>query len=839
MGIYFDIGKLVFEFKRNGVISHIREQMGYKSRIAIIVLSMVLAVSVKGAKPEIYVDVIRPGHSISPMLYGLFFEDINYAADGGLYAELIMNRSFEFEESLFSWDKIGEGSVIVGDAKPLNDNNTHYVSLSVKNLDQVSGIVNRGFNGIAVKKDEELAFSVYLRGHEGFDGALFVSIKAKDGESIGLSKISDIGSEWKKYSASIKVLKDERMAKLAFVLKGKGSVDADMISLFPEKTWKGQSNGLRADIVQMLVDLKPSFIRFPGGCIVEGKSLDNAYRWKDSIGDVAERKINWNRWSGDSKPAHYYQSYGLGYFEYFRLCDDIGAEPVPVLNCGMSCQFQDAQLVPLQDIGPWVQDALDLIEYANGPLDSEWGAKRAKAGHPEPFGLKYIGIGNEQWGEQYFERYEAFYKAIKQKHPEITIITSSGPGSEGHWFSMAWNKFEVMPAEIVDEHYYNPPEWFLQNANRYNSYDRNGPAVFVGEYAAHNERRNSDLYSALTEAAFMTGLERNSDIVVMASYAPLLAKIGSSQWSPDLIWFDNSDVYGTPSYYVQKLFGVYKGDKSLSTSVTDQESNSLPSGRVGLRTWSTKVEYKDFKVVSGSDTLLVMKDGSDWDIRSGTWEFGDGKCIQTDLNFNNSLCYTGEYSWTDYTLTVKAKKIAGIEGFIIPFRRDRDGDGLQLNLGGWANTRHAIQYEESNGDNIIITEVPGKIEDGRWYDIEIETNGTFVRCKLDGEVVLERDIPVRKSDRLYASSSIDTKSGNVYIKVVNPTEEEITAVLNIRGGRDFVGKGKAIVLKSEGRGDENSIDEPLKVSPKEIPIDFKPEYTFEPYSMTVLSFHKQ
>ena len=350
-------------------------------------------------------------HEISPVLYGLFFEDINFAADGGLYAEQVRNRSFEFEDNLFGWSKVerkgGQADIEVLDKDPLNDNNTHYLRLTVRENHGFVGVKNSGYRGIVVEKGKRYVFSVYARTVNGFEGGLFVRLE-DNGTIVGQSRIGRVKSEWQRYSTVIEAKSGTENASLVLLAKGQGSIDLDMVSVFPEDTWKNQINGLRADLVQMLADLKPSFIRFPGGCIVEGKDLANAYRWKDTIGDPAQRKLNWNRWAGWKKPPEYYQSYGLGFYEYFRLCEDVGAEPVPILNCGMSCQYQDAQLAPLDQLEPYVQDALDLIEYANGPADSLWGAKRAEAGHPEPFGLKYLGVGNEQWGNQYFERYDIF-----------------------------------------------------------------------------------------------------------------------------------------------------------------------------------------------------------------------------------------------------------------------------------------------------------------------------------------------------------------------------------------------------------------------------------------------
>ena len=397
-------------------------------------------------------------------------------------------------------------------------------------------------------------------------------IEDETGRPLGSCQFEGIGGAWKKLEGTIKAAGAATAGRFVVLASTAGRFDLDVVSLFPEKTFKRRRNGLRADLVQKLVDLKPAFMRFPGGCIVEGMDLPNRYQWKDTIGDIAGRPQNWNRWQdairGQTVPQ-YYQSFGLGFFEYFQLCEDIGAEPVPILNCGMACQYQSKQLVPVGQLDPFVQDALDLIEFANGPAASPWGAKRAAMGHSGPFKLKLLGIGNEQWGEDYFARYPVFQAALKAKHPEISLITTAGPGvDDGHW-KLAWDKFRSgLPADIVDEHYYRPPQWFLENATRYDTQPRQGPRIFAGEFAAHEGRpRRSTLRAAVAEAAFMTGLVRNSDVVTMSSFAPLFAKAGAWQWAPDLIWFDNTRVYGTASYYVQQLYSRHRPTTVLPVTV--------------------------------------------------------------------------------------------------------------------------------------------------------------------------------------------------------------------------------------------------------------------------------
>jgi alpha-L-arabinofuranosidase len=533
---------------------------------------------------RITVDTAHPGHAVSPLLHGVFFEDINYGADGGLYAELVQNRSFEHQEHLYAWGTVnrgGQGTVTVESAEPLNAKNPHYVRLNIADPGKGFGVANYGFGGIAVKAGENYLFSVRARSAGGYNGVLRVVIEDETGRPLGDCELTGLSEKWQKFDGVIKSSGSATHARLVVLATAQGRVDLDVVSLFPENTWKHRRNGMRADLVQMLADLHPAFMRFPGGCIVEGMDLPNRYQWKDTIGDIAERPENWNRWQdamGDATAPQYYQTCGLGFFEFFQFCEDLGAEPVPILNCGMACQYESKQLVALDQLGPFVQDALDLIEFANGPVTSPWGARRATMGHPEPFRLKILGVGNEQWGEQYFERYKIFQTALKAKHPEIQLVTGAGPGVDDGFWKLAWDKFmSGTPADIVDEHYYRPPQWFLENATRYDAQERRGPKVFAGEFAAHDgPQHRSTLRAAVAEAAFMTGLLRNSDLVVMSSYAPLFAKAGASQWAPDLIWFDNTHVYGTPSYHVQALYSRNRPDVILPVAI-DGPPVTLPA----------------------------------------------------------------------------------------------------------------------------------------------------------------------------------------------------------------------------------------------------------------------
>ena len=535
-------------------------------------------------------------HEVSPLLYGIFFEDINYAGDGGLYGELIANRSFSYydreektDKHKMCWETVGNPDFFIENKLPLNETNKYYGRIMGKKNEGIRNFSYCG-EGFAVKENGIYDFCMYIRAENNI--CLSVRILSDKGVCLSEKNIIINDSRWKKYEISLETDKQCKNSHLEIVLDEDGCFDIGYVSLFPRETFMNRKNGMRKDIAMAIKELSPKFLRFPGGCIVEGRSFSNMYNWKETIGNVEERRTNWNRWQMEEyqqeerDSSDYFQSYGIGFYEYFCFCEDIGAEPVPVLNCGMTCQWHEGLLVPFDELDKWIQDILDLIEFANGNEDTVWGKKRVIMGHKEPFNLKYIGIGNEQWGMEYFERYDKFYEVINSKYPEIKLITCAGWNSDGKEFDTAvnWMMNNKEKAYAVDEHFYKEPRWFLDNINRYDNYDRTMPKVFAGEYASHTSghirERKNNWYSALTEAAFLTGVEKNSDHVVMTCYAPLLAKINHQQWQPDLIWFDNDRVIKTPNYYVQKLFSeniekIYLtsdiNDMDLKVSVTGDE----------------------------------------------------------------------------------------------------------------------------------------------------------------------------------------------------------------------------------------------------------------------------
>ncbi len=532
------------------------------------------------------VQLDKPTGKISPHMWGVFFEDINLGADGGIYAELVKNRSFEFDNPWMGWKKlqeVPEGSMLI-----VNDNKRkgNARSLKINKPDAIAmGLQNEGFRGMGVRQGESYVFSLlYKQLTPGL--SLSVELLDENDKLIGKSSLSLDAGETGWQSAEVKFTAAETTAKakLNVWIEGTGVAELDMLSLFPTATWKNRPKGLRKDMVQILADMKPGFIRFPGGCIVEGRDLANRFQWKKTVGPIEQRELIINRWNTEFKnrlTPDYFQTFGLGFYEYFLLAEDIGAEAVPILNCGMACQFNTGEVVPMEELDTYIQDALDLIEFANGDSQTAWGKLRAEMGHPAPFNLKMLGVGNENWGPQYVERLAAFKKVLKEKHPEIAIIASSGTDPEGDRFAFLDERLRGMDIDIIDEHYYRPPSWFLSGAARYDDYDRNGSKIFAGEYASHTTRPNgpgrSTWEAALSEAAFLTGLERNGDVVQMASYAPLFGHVDGWQWSPDLIWVDNLQVYGTPSYQVQKLYALNKGTDIIpitrnQANVTGQDS---------------------------------------------------------------------------------------------------------------------------------------------------------------------------------------------------------------------------------------------------------------------------
>lgn len=640
-----------------------------KQRFAFVLLALAAFGSPSFSQNHtLVVKPTQPTAIIQPTMWGVFFEDINLGADGGIYAEMVKNRSFEFFKPMMGWTvnrkKFVEGELLVINRGNEDTRNPRFLHVTMNNATKGDlGLTNEGFRGMGIKKGVRYDFSVLYRQPQP-NTKLYIELTDSTKKVVAdtVLSLSEAGDNWHKAAVSFHANETVLKGKMNIWFEGNGTIDLDMISLFPGDTWKNRPGGMRADMVQLLADMKPGFVRFPGGCIVEGFDLSNRYRWKNTVGPIEERQLMINRWNIEfphRATPDYFQTFGLGFFEYFQLAEDIGAEPLPILNCGMACQFNSAELVPMQALDPYIQDALDLIEFANGDANSKWGKVRADMGHPAPFNLKMMGVGNENWGPQYIERLKAFQAAIKAKYPNFKLVCSSGTDPNGERFDYLNGELRKINADLIDEHYYRKPEWFLQNARRYDNYPRNGSKIFGGEYASHSDLgqgvRKNNWQSAITEAAFMTGLERNADVVNMASYAPLFAHVDGWQWTPDLIWVNNLQSYGTPDYYVQKLFSLNKGSKvvpiTLNNDVVAGQDSLYASACIDAATNELII-----KVVNVSDkpqTNTLQLDG----VKKLA---AKGKLVvirSSDLAAVNSFDSPTNVTPVESTIVIKGKKI--------------------------------------------------------------------------------------------------------------------------------------------------------------------------------------
>lgn len=755
-----------------------------------------VALTASGVPATISVTVDQPGHAISPTLWGIFFEDINLSADGGIYPELVRNRSFEDSTNADDWNLVnpeGKTSMCVTNAKPLNPFNRHYLQVQV---DGAFTLENKGYWGMNFVQGDSYTIKLAAQAGQGFSGPLTVKFLSAGGAELANGQTAEIGSgHWKYEIVDLIPTGTDPKGRLQISARGHGTLLLDMVSVLPQKTWK--DHGLRVDLAESIDNLHPSFIRFPGGCWVEGNDLAHMNHWKNSIGNIDTRIPLWNLWN-------YYGTQGLGLYEYLQLTEDMNAAPLFCINIGMSHH----ETVPLDKMDQWVQDGLDVIEYANGPTNSVWGARRAASGHPEPFHLQYLEIGNENGGfAGYVEHWRLFYRAIKDKYPDVKLVADG------------WDDFGDEPPDIVDDHYYDTPEWFMRNSTLYDKHDRKGPKVFIGEYAVTKDCGLGNLRGALGEAAFMTGLERNSDLVVMASYAPLFVNLNHRAWNPDLINFDSSRWYGLPSYYVQKMFSDNRGDMTLPTFVTSPTIKlAPPGGQIGVGTWQSQAEYKDIKVAAPDGTVLFASNPAHpkkgWQFHGGHWD-ADGPALRQDAPGEFVRALAGDRSWTDYIYTLKARKLSGDEGFLILFHINNKDDRIWWNIGGWSNTSDGIEMGST------LDSRPSTVETGRWYDLQVEVKGPHIKCYQDGKLIHDLDIDAtEKIDSLYANASHDEKTGDVIVKVVNVNADALETEIDLTGAKHLTGYGSAIVLASDKPTDENSLDQPTKVSPRTEAINF-------------------
>ncbi|MGL4942565.1 MAG: alpha-L-arabinofuranosidase C-terminal domain-containing protein [Thermoguttaceae bacterium] len=790
--------------------------------VAAVTVGIGTAQSAEPMQARIGVDAGKPGIKVSPELYGIFFEEINLAGDGGIYPELIRNRSFEFSKVQPEFWTLGAGDGAKASMKleTIADGHEYnQTALRVENRGGKSSVVNEGYWGVPVALDAEYNVVVRAKADAEFvkeHGTIRCAIESSDGHKVLCSgEPLTLTEDWKTFNFKIRSSSHAPKARWAITTSNTGTFWLDYVSMKPVDTFNG--HGLRNDLMQKLDALKPAFVRFPGGCWVEGDTMAEASRWKKTIGNPAERWTQPNIWG-------YQSTNGLGYHEYLQMCEDIHADALFVINCGMAHRDH----IAMDNIEEYVQDALDAIEYAVGPVTSKWGKIRAENGHPEPFSLKYIQIGNENGGPIYWERYDLFYTRIREKYPDMKLIACQ-------WGGAVTNK---KPIEIYDEHYYSSPRFFIDNANKYDSYPRDKHKVYVGEYAVTEQCGQGNLDAAIGEAAFMTGMERNSDVVIMSSYAPLFVNVNHRRWNPDLICFDNVRSYGIPSYYVQKLFSENRGDVIVPTTIEMATPPTPFSGAVGLGSWKTKVEYKDAKVVQGDKVLFE----SDLDnpppnanrVR-GRWDFGDKTLRQ--LSDDTDCRYTfGDATWKDCTFSVKAKKIDGEEGFLILFGVTPEGHWAWLNVGGWNNTGTGIQ-SEAGGQNLHGVRSNFKVEADRWYDIRVEQQGNHVKCFIDDKLITEAEMPPRKSSGVFVVSGLNAAKDELIMKVVNSATVPCDAGFVVAGAAKLGTTVREIVLTSESGLDENTLDYPNKVSPVESSFTISsPEFkrTLPAKSLTIL-----
>lgn len=811
------------------------------------------------------IQVDKAGVTIAPHMYGIFFEDINHAGDGGIYAEMVRNRSFEdirppedcqmhgdlavtpgnfkwfagVKDSIPSWKLFkaekAVASMHLDTINPLNKAQLYALRLDIKNAasSKVS-IANTGYYGISAKKGENYKLSFYARTNAAQD--LTVSLQDDKGTVVASSIVKSIGKNWKKYQLTLNAKETNHKLMLHISASKPGSIWFDMVSLFPENTFKKRENGLRADLMEQLKGMNPKFLRFPGGCVVEGITFENAIQWKETIGDIAERPGRVNLWG-------YRSTDGLGYHEFLQMSEDLNCEPLFVINVGMTCQARNSYSKPMSELQPMIQDALDAIEYANGPVSSYWGGLRAKHGHPAPFNLKYFEIGNENWGPDYDERYVAFYDAIKAKYPDIITIRAAHPTADKNPLFFPENK-----GEMLDLHYYRSPDWLFKNNNILDDYPRIGKKLYIGEFACNEKVGTGNLLSALADASFMMAFERNGDIVELASYAPLLEHEDKEgyKWPVNMIHFNNHQIYAIPSYFVQQMFANNLGDVTLamdfvSDSVSVPTNVKLEGGAIGFDTYSTEAEFDDVVVTSGNDTLYFENFSKEskfpLQVSQGNWKIENGVLRQSDASlFAHAII--GDTAWKNYTLTFKARRIRGSEGFFMTLYHKDEKNWLKWNIGGWNNTQHALEMRNDGSNSYIAPMVPGVIRDNEWYKVQIKVNGLNIICSLNDTVVhnvkLDQNITYQ---RVFAVATKDNKSNTVILKMVNPFPYEGKINIDLKNAGKINPVAEEILLTSGNLNDNNSFENPLKVSPKKQNINIPASnftYTMKPGSLSFI-----
>lgn len=813
------------------------------------------------ATEEVVVDLGKRGVEISPAMYGLFFEEINHAGDGGLYAELVQNRSFEEDEipegyridgqklrpvarkyhltgevreRSFEWygGKIKAWSLHVADslAASMRLTQDHPKFATAPNNLEVTihdahipvQVVNEGYWGMGLKKGERYHLRTILRLLPGYQGTVVVKLLSAKGDVLGRSAVScPADGEWHDVRLVLTSSATDGKASLVLEFNAPGKVWLDYVSLFPEQTFKQRPNGMRKDVAEMLAGLRPAFFRWPGGCVVEGITLNNRFEWKKTLGDPAARPGEYSTWG-------YRCSYGLGYYEMLQFCEDVGAKAMFVCNVGLGCQFRMGDASSDADIPYYIQDCLDAIEYALGDTSTKWGAHRAADGHPAPFPLQYVEIGNENWGPEYDRRFDLFYKAIKEKYPQLILIYNDMPERNG--------PMQITKADMIDPHYYVAPEFFFRHTDLFDDYERGKYTVYVGEYACNRGVGGGNMLAALSEAAFIGGMERNGDLVRMASYAPLLENRNNRNWPTNLIWFDSERVVGRASYYVQQMAAENKPTYTVPNDKVLQAADTAayPSGHVGLGSWSTQVEYKDFRLTSGGRSVSLSLE--DFSHRSGTWTCEDGTLSQVS-NETGTQYILKQLDCRDFVLECKARKTGGAEGFIIYFGMTANGqDGYMYNIGGWDNRKAMLQQIANSNRAKILAECPyPAMETGHWYDLKLVVTPHKSELYVNGVCVLAHEpepVPLQ-----FVASGYDESRGELVLKVVNASETVYPVTFRLNGVGHVESDGQVITLAADSALSENSFDEPCKIAPVVSAYgNFGRKFTYEfrPFSYTIL-----
>jgi alpha-N-arabinofuranosidase len=779
---------------------------------------------------SITVHLDQPGPKISPMFYGLMTEEINYSYDGGLYGELIQNRAFKNDaKGPAHWSVEGPGSIQLDDANPVPDTaltkSLKVTSTSASQSTRVA-VVNDGYWGVPIKPNTSYTVSLYAKAAVGFTAPLEVSLETPNAVKAGSRALPPLSTDWKKYTVTFRTRSGAATGKGRFVISSTapGSFWISQVSLFPP-TFHGRPNGNRSDLINLISGLAPTFLRMPGGNYLEGNTIPERFEWKDTIGDIAQR-------NGHQGPWGYRSTDGFGLYEFLKWCDDIRVEPVLAVYAGYSLAQHHVE--PGKDLEPYVQDALDEIEFVTGATTTKWGAVRAKLGHPKPWKLTYVEIGNEDQFDRsrsYDGRYAQFYDAIKAKYPNLQLIATT--------------PVKTRTPDVIDDHYYRSAAAMATDSGHYDNYSRTGPKIFVGEWASIEGRPTPTYKAAMGDAAWLMGLERNSDLVVMESYAPMLVNVnpGGSQWGTNLIGYDNLNSFGSPSYYVQSLFGKNTGDTVLKSEVVADVKITAPVtpfGSIGLGTWLTQSEYKDVTVEKDGEVLYSKdfgatgKDG--WSFPRGAWDLQDGG-IRQSTDQQDTAAFAGDPKWTDYTIHVKARKLAGAEGFMVRFHVHNDSTYWQWNVGGWGNSRSALERVEGGQAEQVGWSAGVTVETGKWYDIKVQVGGGKIACYLDGRLITRTDeVSAPFVQPAYVAASKVSATGELILKVVNVSSDPVKMALNLEGGGSFepVAEGWQLTGRPE---DQNSLDNPKKVAPKRIRIsDVSPHFSrvFPAYSVTVI-----